>query len=197
MEVARRDVSEDVGRFAVYGTVWRTGNEIQRIDAAVQDRRRWSKHGAFLKNLISRKSHSLWVVLAQERYRWVGAAICAIGRYAIVPQKTGHSTTRFSLYGAVSKGNNRNPTFLNRKFDRLIGAVSALGREGMPGMPRFDSARPLGAYPFVRLELKKESIPLDICLEAFNPFHSRKCGRFRNPHSDFLLAFEKHRQKAN
>ena len=45
-----------------------------------------------------------------------------------------------------------------------------LGREGMPGMPRLDGARLLGAYPFVRLELWKDSIPLDLCLEAFNPF---------------------------
>ncbi|MFH1743013.1 MAG: GH116 family glycosyl-hydrolase [bacterium] len=45
-----------------------------------------------------------------------------------------------------------------------------LGREGMPGMPRLEGARLWGAYPFVRLELWKDSIPLEICLEAFNPF---------------------------
>ncbi|HOE13135.1 MAG TPA: GH116 family glycosyl-hydrolase [bacterium] len=45
-----------------------------------------------------------------------------------------------------------------------------LGRENMPGMPRFENARFFGAYPFSRLELWKDSVPLDVRLEAFNPF---------------------------
>ncbi|HSF14736.1 MAG TPA: GH116 family glycosyl-hydrolase [Vicinamibacteria bacterium] len=43
-------------------------------------------------------------------------------------------------------------------------------RAGMPGMPRFQRGRFLGSYPFARVELMDERVPLDVSLECFNPF---------------------------
>jgi uncharacterized protein (DUF608 family) len=40
----------------------------------------------------------------------------------------------------------------------------------LPGMPRFQTARFLGSYPFARLELEDPRVPLDVSLECFNPF---------------------------
>jgi uncharacterized protein (DUF608 family) len=37
-------------------------------------------------------------------------------------------------------------------------------------MPRFESGRFLGSYPFARVELSDPSVPLKVTLEAFNPF---------------------------
>ncbi len=45
-----------------------------------------------------------------------------------------------------------------------------LDRSGLPGMPRFRKGRFLGSYPFGRLELEDESVPLDVTMECFNPF---------------------------
>ncbi len=45
-----------------------------------------------------------------------------------------------------------------------------LNRSDLPGMPRLQTARFLGAYPFARLELEDDRIPLHISLECFNPF---------------------------
>ncbi len=45
-----------------------------------------------------------------------------------------------------------------------------LDRGQLPGMPRLQKARFLGSYPFARMELEDDRIPLDISLECFNPF---------------------------
>ncbi|MEW6237279.1 MAG: GH116 family glycosyl-hydrolase [Candidatus Omnitrophota bacterium] len=45
-----------------------------------------------------------------------------------------------------------------------------LNRGELPGMPRFRKARFLGSYPFARLELEDEKVPLSVSLECFNPF---------------------------
>ena len=45
-----------------------------------------------------------------------------------------------------------------------------VNRAGLPGMPRLERARFLGSYPFARLELSDSNVPLEISLEAFNPF---------------------------
>ncbi len=55
---------------------------------------------------------------------------------------------------------------LNPPFPGWMG----LSRDGMPGMPRFDRAKFYGAYPFARLELEDENIPVRANLETFNPF---------------------------
>jgi uncharacterized protein (DUF608 family) len=43
-------------------------------------------------------------------------------------------------------------------------------RGGLPGMPRFRKGRFLGSYPFARVELEDPRVPLEVTLEAFNPF---------------------------
>jgi uncharacterized protein (DUF608 family) len=43
-------------------------------------------------------------------------------------------------------------------------------RGSLPGMPRFESGRFLGSYPFARVELTDPSVPLKVKLETFNPF---------------------------
>jgi uncharacterized protein (DUF608 family) len=45
-----------------------------------------------------------------------------------------------------------------------------INRAGLPGMPRLERARFLGSYPFARIELSDPNVPLDVSLEAFNPF---------------------------
>ena len=77
--------------------------------------------------------------------------------------------TFFALWHCV-EGQDPQAHLLESQIQPPYRGGFGLGREGMPGMPRMDGARLLGAYPFVRLELWKDSIPLDLCLEAFNPF---------------------------
>jgi len=79
------------------------------------------------------------------------------------------SNTFFALWHCV-KGEQPDAHVLESQIRPPYRGGFGLGREGMPGMPRLDKARFLGAYPFMRLELGKETIPLEICLEAFNPF---------------------------
>ena len=43
-------------------------------------------------------------------------------------------------------------------------------RTSVPGLPRMERARFVGEYPFARIALEDEKIPLEITLEAFNPF---------------------------
>jgi len=43
-------------------------------------------------------------------------------------------------------------------------------REDVPGLPRMETARFKGEYPFAEIELADSQIPLAISLEAFNPF---------------------------
>ncbi len=38
------------------------------------------------------------------------------------------------------------------------------------GLPRLASARFTGSYPFARIEFDDEALPVQVCLEAFNPF---------------------------
>lgn len=45
-----------------------------------------------------------------------------------------------------------------------------LNRGEMTGMPRLQKARFLGSYPFARIEFTDNRLPLEIKLEAFNPF---------------------------
>jgi uncharacterized protein (DUF608 family) len=49
------------------------------------------------------------------------------------------------------------------------------GRDGIkrtevPGLPRMESARFFGEYPFARVEMTDSGLPLAVSLEAFNPF---------------------------
>jgi len=43
-------------------------------------------------------------------------------------------------------------------------------REYVPGLPRMERARFRGAYPFAEVELEDGRLPLEVKLEAFNPF---------------------------
>jgi len=45
-----------------------------------------------------------------------------------------------------------------------------LNRGELPGMPRLRNARFMGSYPFARIEFSDDRVPLEISLEAFNPF---------------------------
>jgi uncharacterized protein (DUF608 family) len=48
--------------------------------------------------------------------------------------------------------------------------AQGLREGGHEGLPRFESCRFLGSYPFGRVELKDPFIPLEVSIEAFNPF---------------------------
>jgi uncharacterized protein (DUF608 family) len=43
-------------------------------------------------------------------------------------------------------------------------------RESAEGLPRFRESRFSGAYPMARVDLEDEAVPLQVSLEAFNPF---------------------------
>jgi len=43
-------------------------------------------------------------------------------------------------------------------------------REDVPGLPRMEKARFRGEYPFAAIELSDSQVPLEITLDAFNPF---------------------------
>ncbi|MEN6310009.1 MAG: GH116 family glycosyl-hydrolase, partial [Acidobacteriota bacterium] len=43
-------------------------------------------------------------------------------------------------------------------------------REDVPGLPRMEKARFKGEYPFAAVELSDSQVPLEITLDAFNPF---------------------------
>ena len=45
-----------------------------------------------------------------------------------------------------------------------------VNRAGLPGMPRLERGRFLGSYPFAHVELSDSNVPLELSLEAFNPF---------------------------
>ncbi|MGQ9672531.1 MAG: GH116 family glycosyl hydrolase [Candidatus Aminicenantales bacterium] len=45
-----------------------------------------------------------------------------------------------------------------------------LHRGGVPGLPRFEKAHFIGEYPFARIRFEDRDVPLEIELEAFNPF---------------------------
>lgn len=48
--------------------------------------------------------------------------------------------------------------------------AQGLREGGHEGLPRFQSCRFLGGYPFGRVELEDPLIPLEVSVEAFNPF---------------------------
>ena len=43
-------------------------------------------------------------------------------------------------------------------------------RDSAEGLPRFRQARFTGTYPFARIDFEDESVPLQVSVEAFNPF---------------------------
>jgi hypothetical protein len=43
-------------------------------------------------------------------------------------------------------------------------------RTSAQGLPRFKGARFTGAYPFARVDFEDATLPVDVSLEAFNPF---------------------------
>ncbi len=43
-------------------------------------------------------------------------------------------------------------------------------RESAEGLPRFKEARFTGTYPFAKIEFEDESVPVQVSLQAFNPF---------------------------
>lgn len=59
---------------------------------------------------------------------------------------------------------------LESKLQPPYRGAFGINRAGLPGMPRLERARFLGSYPFARLELSDSNVPLEISLEAFNPF---------------------------
>ena len=45
-----------------------------------------------------------------------------------------------------------------------------VSRESAEGLPRFRAARFFGSYPLARIEFSDPDLPVDVALEAFNPF---------------------------
>jgi non-lysosomal glucosylceramidase len=87
-----------------------------------------------------------------------------------VPDK-GHTldNTFFGLW--LREGDDAPRTMvLESEIEPPYRGAFGIPRAGLPGMPRFQSARFLGSYPFARLELRDPHVPLDVSLEGFNPF---------------------------
>lgn len=77
--------------------------------------------------------------------------------------------TFFSLW--FKEGNSEPRAYvLESKLRPPFRGGFGLDRASLPGMPRFENARFLGSYPFARVELMDESIPVRASLECFNPF---------------------------
>jgi len=47
---------------------------------------------------------------------------------------------------------------------------SGLGSDNLPGLPRFAHARFIGEFPFAAIEFGDDDLPVQVRLEAFNPF---------------------------
>src|ERR1700688_283764 len=43
-------------------------------------------------------------------------------------------------------------------------------RESAEGLPRFKEGRFTGTYPFARIDFEDDTVPVQVSLEAFNPF---------------------------
>ena len=92
----------------------------------------------------------------------------------------------WEIFNRPGKGVNLPFTFFALYFEGESGqsAVRVLegpmtppytGRDGIPrtevpGLPRMESARFFGEYPFARVEMTDSQLPLHVALEAFNPF---------------------------
>jgi uncharacterized protein (DUF608 family) len=92
----------------------------------------------------------------------------------------------WEIFNRPGKGVNLPFTFFALHFDDGSGrsAVRVLegpmtppytGRDGIkrtevPGLPRMETARFFGEYPFARVEMTDGDLPLSVTLEAFNPF---------------------------
>src|SRR6185295_11853296 len=50
------------------------------------------------------------------------------------------------------------------------GGGFGFSRSSAQGLPRFQAARFTGAYPFAKVEFEDDSLPVEVSLEAFNPF---------------------------
>lgn len=68
------------------------------------------------------------------------------------------------------KGKEARALILESQVEPPYRGGGGLSRDGMPGMPRFRDATFYGAYPYARLELRDEEVPIEPTLEAFNPF---------------------------
>ncbi|MBI1783857.1 hypothetical protein HYR69_01820, partial [Candidatus Sumerlaeota bacterium] len=79
------------------------------------------------------------------------------------------ANTFFAIWHKDESGNGRARILESQIAPPFLGWMG-YSRDGMPGMPRFKNGRFLGAYPFARLELSDPAVPLEVTLEAFNPF---------------------------
>lgn len=77
-----------------------------------------------------------------------------------------------TFFGLWFKEEGREPlTFvLESELKPPYRGAFGIDRTGLPGMPRFNNGRFLGSYPFARLELRDERVPLAVSMECFNPF---------------------------
>ncbi len=69
-----------------------------------------------------------------------------------------------------SEGSEPSARILESELRPPYRGAFGIPRGGLPGMPRFDKGRFLGSYPFARVELDDEKVPLRVTLESFNPF---------------------------
>jgi non-lysosomal glucosylceramidase len=77
--------------------------------------------------------------------------------------------TFFALYCAPEKGE---PVVrvLEGPLTPPYSGGHGLSRGKVPGLPRMEKARFWGEYPLARVELEDSRMPLEVALEAFNPF---------------------------
>ena len=77
-----------------------------------------------------------------------------------------------TFFGLWFRDGDREPRayVLESKLRPPYRGAFGINRAGLPGMPRLERARFLGSYPFARIELSDPNVPLDVSLEAFNPF---------------------------
>ena len=76
--------------------------------------------------------------------------------------------TFFALY--VEQGGTKRVRVLEGPLEPPFTSGFGFRRVYVPGLPRMEKARFKGEYPFAEVALSDQEIPLEITLEAFNPF---------------------------
>ena len=77
--------------------------------------------------------------------------------------------TFFALYCEV-RGKEKSVRVLEGPLLPPLTTGFGFRREYVPGLPRMEKARFRGAYPFAEVDLEDGRLPVDVRLEAFNPF---------------------------
>lgn len=86
------------------------------------------------------------------------------------PGKGTHLPFTFFALWAKAEGDQANAWVLERKLLPPYAASHGLAPSSLGGLPRLDEARFSGAYPLAHIAFTDRRLPLQVELEAFNPF---------------------------